>query len=118
MPPAGKPKASAERASGYVDLNAGDHCPVCNEGLLFLIAEREGSVTLRCFACNTQGSHDPAVGHLVVTEGPRQTPTGFTLSPAQLAAKGSNDPEQAAHDATVAEAGSGTTAPAGSGQSG
>lgn len=112
-PPSTPPPASStttRRREGYVELNAGDHCPRCQVGVLHLIAEAENSVTLKCFNCGIQGSHDPRVGHQVVTLTPRQTPTGFTLSRAQHAAMHSTDPEEAAAEAMEPEAGSGVTA--------
>lgn len=108
----------AQLAPGYAELNEGDHCPLCNVGVLFKIAEDKDSVTLRCFNCMRQGSHRPSKGYQVHTTAPTQTPTGFTLSAAQHAAKTADDPEQAAASAGAAEAGSGVvTRPVG-GESG
>lgn len=107
-----------ELAEGFVSLDAGDHCPRCKEGVLLKIGEREHSRTLYCFMCQTQGSHDPDIGHQLVTASPRETPTGFTLSPAQFAAKDAIDVEEAAAEHRTAEHGSGVTSAAGAEQHG
>lgn len=102
---------SAGPEAGRIFLHDGDECPRCGEGVLALIGRRDDSLTFQCFMCNTRGSVNPDVGHQLVTESPLQTPTGFTLSPAQAAARGATDPEEAAAENLTAEAGSGTTAP-------
>lgn len=107
-----------QHAAGYAALNAGDHCPLCNVGVLYTISEADDAITLRCFNCNRQGSHRPSLGYQVHTTGPAQTPTGFTLSQAQHAAKNADDPEQAANAAAIHEQGSGIASPPVGGQSG
>jgi hypothetical protein len=101
--------AKPQLREGHVELNAGDHCPLCQVGVLYEIASGEDSVLLRCFNCNRQASHRPSVGHKTVVTSPRETPTGFTLSRAQHAAMNAADPEEEAAAHLTLEHGSGAT---------
>lgn len=67
----------------------GSRCPVCNNGVLYLIAVSDAGEYLWCFNCNT-GDTIPREGewqHLTSADPQNEAPTGFRLRPAQLEAK-------------------------------
>lgn len=73
---------------------AGGHCPVCNNGILFLIAETADGEYLACFNCDTRGTVHKTEEWVPSVDAALGTPGGFTLTHEQLAAKGSSDVEQ------------------------
>lgn len=96
MPPAGK-KQQPDRPQH------GDHCPVCNNGLLYKTAEHATGYALRCFNCDTTGTIPIDGDYVAVIADGAGSPTGFVLTESQLAAKGALDVEQATQRARAAE---------------
>lgn len=69
----------------------GDHCPRCGDGILHLIADREDGYELQCFNCDTRGSIHKSEPFIAAVDPDNASPTGFTLTHAQLAARSEFD---------------------------
>lgn len=65
----------------------GGHCPICNTGILFLIAETDEGEYLACFNCDTRGTVHKTEEWVPSVDPTTQSPTGFTVAHDQLAAK-------------------------------
>lgn len=88
---------------GNATLDAGDHCPLCNAGALFRIAENANGWLLKCFNCDRSASVHVDTGYKVQAD-KDEAAGGFTQTAEQLAAKGELDTEQAVARARTAEA--------------
>lgn len=100
MPPGDEP-------GGVVKPAEGGHCPVCNNGILFLIAETDAGEYLACFNCETRGTVSRDDEWVPSVDSEVATPTGFQVTHDQLEAKRALDAEQA-----VARRRAAATAPA------
>lgn len=85
---------SVANPAGVVKPADGGRCPVCNNGILFLIAETADGEYLRCFNCDTSGTVHKTEEWAPSVDPTQSSPTGFQLTHDQLAAKGSVDVEQ------------------------
>lgn len=82
---------------GHGKLGDGDACPLCGQGVLYRVANTRDGYVLRCFNCGRSGSIHNDEGYALMTAHDDDSPTGFTMTPAQAAAVGEVDPEQAAN---------------------
>lgn len=89
----------------------GSHCPVCNNGILFKIAETADGEYLACFNCETRGTVHKTDEWVPSVDPTTNTPSGFTVTHDQLAAKQALDVEQASARARIATAAPATEAP-------
>lgn len=71
--------------------DVGEHCPRCGDGILHLIADRPDAYELECFNCDTRGSISKTEAFIASVDPDNASPTGFTLTHAQLAARAEFD---------------------------
>ena len=77
---------SAQLPAGHATADHGDRCPLCNNGILYKIAESRAGRLLHCFNCSRSGSVHATDGYKIAAD-PDEGATGFTQTPEQLAAK-------------------------------
>lgn len=104
--------STVEQTGGVVKPAEGGHCPVCNNGILYLIAETDAGVYLACFNCETRGTVSNADEWVPSVDPTVDTPTGFQVTHDQLEAKRALDVEQAVARRRAADAGAAASAPA------
>lgn len=79
--------AAPASTSAPAKLQHGSRCPICNVGVLYVTAITATGTLLHCFNCDTSESipTDGEWAHLL--DDVDAAPTGFQLTPDQLAAK-------------------------------
>lgn len=103
--------STVAQTGGAAKPAEGGHCPVCNNGLLFKIAENADGIYLACFNCDTRGTVSNADEWVASVDPTQQTPVGFQVTHDQLEAKRALDIEQAVARRRAADAAP-ATAPA------